>query len=355
SYIIRILERVTRVISHKIDRPVKPNLPETHYREIPNPVLHCLTEVVTEMLTWWCLSRARDPASRLPPGRLMVATEAEIEAEERARRAHGRSWPLGRLWLGLVLDPLGRVAREGSCDPISYLHATGLFASVLPDELMTFPYIRHLAEIVTKEEMLGVTSGPKSFFSFVNLARTHYDPGRRAASTMFTSSDAFDSFERNLVRGTTNVPNTYLVLLHSVLHYGGIAAFEELASTIHALATEQRVTTDVQLLYICATVGPILYRLETYNDLLTQILLDIFYMLGTVLPNLRIDDEISTDALEQVIDFLYFVKHEFDPGRLLWSNVFKALPAFPLALSRRFYGLVCSDSDGRPRSSSSSL
>ena len=320
GYMLRLMERVTRVISHQLDPPIKPSLPETHYREIPNPVLLCLTETVVELLTWWCLSRESDPASKLPSDRPIPTTESEFQSEGKGRQIRGEAWRLGQRWLQLVLHPQDLVSKW-TCKPVSYLHATGLLANVLPADLMVFPYVRHLAKVVQEDEILNVNSGPKVFFSFVNLSKSHYKPGRRAASTVFAGSQAFDSFDRNFARGTTNVPNSYLVVFHSVMHYGDIGAFTELANTIHDVMTKKKLKTDIQLLYLCASVGPIMYRLAAHKDLLVQILLDIFYVLDQILPNIRIDKETSTDAIEQVVDFFYFVKDKFDPGQALWSRV----------------------------------
>ncbi|KAJ1921954.1 hypothetical protein H4219_000301 [Mycoemilia scoparia] len=345
SYILQVMERVTRIISRHIDPPIKPNLPETHYREIPNPVLLCLTECAVEVLTWWCLSRCGDSVSQLPANRKHARTESEFLEEEHARRIHGENWRIGKRWLQIVLEPKGMVDRL-TCKPVSYMHATGLFANVLPDDLMTFPIVRHLYTIITEEKLLKVFSGPKVFFSFVQLTQSGYKPGIAAGSTVFASSIAFDSFDRNYARGTTNVPNSYLVVLHSVFHYGGIGAFTALSETVHKIATEGELTTDIQLLYMCAVVGPILYRLDAHRETMVPILCDLFSILARILPNIRINAKESTDAIEQIVDFFHFVKEKFDPGPALWNKAAKLIPSFPQPLIPRFYGLLSPGSTG---------
>ncbi|KAJ1746668.1 hypothetical protein LPJ58_005655, partial [Coemansia sp. RSA 1591] len=144
---------------------------------------------------------------------------------------------------------------------------------------------------------------------------------------------------QNRNHNMANRPNTFLTLLHSVLHYGGIATFNTLSDTIHALATGGELCSDIQLLYLCATVGPILYRLVDHEALYVQILGDLLSSLVQICPRIsHLDAECSTDAIEQVMDFFCFVKDQFDPGRSAWRRLAPHIAALPVLLR---YQLQC--------------
>ncbi|KAJ2386740.1 hypothetical protein H4S02_003709, partial [Coemansia sp. RSA 2611] len=345
-YVSRIIERIARVVMRHLGPADKPDLPEIHYREIPNPILLALTECVVELLTWWCLHCAPASAARLhdpDAGGPLPATEAEFRAEEQQRRARAAAWPLAQLWLELTMEPERR-PEPGAYAGATYIHSTGVLANVLPDELLAFPIVQHLARIVLEEPELKTVSGPKRYFSFVEFARTARfsatasddDPG---AATRFAATAVFNSFEQNRKHAMANRPNTYLTLLHSVLHYGGIATFATLSETIHALAAGGELCSDTQLLYLCATAGPILYRLVAHEALYVQILGDLLSILVQICPRIGLfDSDASTDAVEQIIDFFCFVKDQFDPGRPAWRRLAPHIAALPTLLR---YQLQC--------------
>ncbi|KAJ2650904.1 hypothetical protein IWW40_002166 [Coemansia sp. RSA 1250] len=341
-YVGRIMERIARAISRHLTTADKQNLPEIHYREIPNPILLVLTECVVELLTWWCLHCAPSSDTRLynpATGKPLPKTEAEFRAEEQQRRKRAAEWPLAKLWLKLTMDPAQR-PEPGLYTGAAYIHSTGVLANVLPDELLAFPIIEHLSHIVLQEPILKTISGPKRYFSFVEFARTsrlHADDS--GASTQFAATSVFNSFEQNRLHNMANPANTYLTLLHSVLHYGGIATFNTLSDTIHELASGGELCSDIQLLYLCATVGPILYRLVDHNSLYVQILGDLLSILVQICPRIsHLDSAFSTDAIEQIMDFICFVKDQFDPGRAAWRRLAPHIAALPTLLK---YQLQC--------------
>ncbi|KAJ2159893.1 hypothetical protein GGF46_002675 [Coemansia sp. RSA 552] len=349
SHISRAMDRIARAIMRHIGSPAKDkNLPEIHYREIPNPILLVLTETVVELLTWWCLynaptsaQRLHDPASEKTP---VPSTEPEFRAEEQARRERVAKWPLARLWIDMAMDPATAEGRRYT--GATYIHATSLLANVLPDELLAFPVIQRLSPIVLDEPVLKTISGPKRYFSFVEFSRraslgsTAASTG--AAATQFAATSVFNSFELNRSNGTSNRANTYLTLLHSVLHYGGIATFRILSDTIHKLASDSSLLcSDIQLLYLCATVGPVLYRLVDHEQLYVQVLADLVSVLAQICPRITVlDINTSTDAIEQVMDFFCFVKDQFDPGRAAWRRIAPHIAALPPLLRHRLQCVV---------------
>ncbi|KAJ1903536.1 hypothetical protein LPJ81_003004 [Coemansia sp. IMI 209127] len=367
KYICRMMVRITRAITRHLGKPESDKLPEVHYREIPNPILLCLTECVVELLTWWCLDNSARSSARLyshsaaaegegadGSGRArgpLPSTEPEFRAEEDDGQKRAAEWPLARQWLDIVMDPAKRPECAAGISGASCIHSTGVLANVLPDELMAFPYVRYLADIVLHEPMLQTISGPKRYFSFAEFSRAsgkyqqqqqqHPQQQQRAAGgTPFAATTVFNSFEHNRIHGMANRPNTYLTLLHGILHYGGTGTFSALGETIHALAASGELCSDVQLLYLCATVGPALYRLVDHDALYVQILGDLVLIMAQICPRVTtlVDTYTTTDALEQAVDFFCFVKDQFDPGRAAWRRIAPHISALPSLLR---YQLQC--------------
>ncbi|KAJ1952632.1 hypothetical protein EC988_003444, partial [Linderina pennispora] len=347
-YVGRMMERIAKAITRHLEKPPKNDLPEIHYREIPNPILLVLTECVVELLTWWCLHCADGPASTAPS----PSTESEFQREEQARMKRAGAWPLAQVWFDMVMDRDGEREKEhkstssgAGTSPThstgaSYIHSTGVLVNVMPDELMAFPYVQKLADIVLTEPLLKTVSGPKQYFSFVDFSRDSFRASVQS-NTAFAATPVFNSFELNRNRNMANAPNTYLTLLHSILHYGGIGTFGTLASTIHGLAAGGQLCTDTQLLYLCATVGPILYRLVDHDALYVQILGDLVAIMAQVCPRLTaLDINTSTEAIEQVMDFFCFVKDQFDPGRAAWRRIAPHISALPSLLRYQLQGIV---------------
>ncbi|KAJ2809018.1 hypothetical protein H4R20_000441 [Coemansia guatemalensis] len=353
GYVCRMSERIASVISRRLTRPANAGLPEIQYREIPNPILLALSESAVELLTWWCLHCAEqgcaplhDPAATTPPA---PASESEFCAEEALRRSRAAQWPLGRLWLELTMDPTRRPER-GAFSGATYIHATAVLANMLPDELLAFPVIEHLADVVLNEPVLRTQSTPRRYFSFAEFARAAShgrspgagDPVPADSAPVDPAATAvFNSFEQNRARHMANRPNTYLTLLHSVLHYGGVATFNTLAATIHRLADGAELCSDLQLLYLCATIGPILYRLVDHEQLYVQILADLLTIMAHICPRIaELDADSSTDAVEQVMDFFCFVKDQFDPGRPAWRRIAPHIAALPPLLRCQLQSVV---------------
>ncbi|KAJ2324324.1 hypothetical protein GGI00_005361 [Coemansia sp. RSA 2681] len=138
-----------------------------------------------------------------------------------------------------------------------------------------------------------------------------------------------------------NRPNTYLTLLHSILHYGGIGTFNTLAEVIRGLVASGQLCSDIQLLYLCATVGPILYRLKDHDALYVQLLGDLVSAMAQVCPHIdSLDINTSTDAVEQVMDFFCFVKDQFDPGRAAWRRIAPHISTLPSLLRYQLQSIV---------------
>ncbi|KAJ2727126.1 hypothetical protein GGI07_000010 [Coemansia sp. Benny D115] len=348
DYVVRMMGRIAASLARHLPARANDGLPEIHYREIPNPILLVLTECVVELLTWWCVHCAPTSGARLA-ARPRPSAEQAFRTEERLRTQRAAQWPLAHLWFDLAMNTTASPVSpdddsSAHLPAATLLHSTGVLANVLPDELMAFPFVRRLADIVLDEPVLRTVSGPKRYFSFVGFAQASSSAAaqrsaRHAAGTQFAASAVFSSFELNRAQGRANRPNTFLALLHSILHYGGIATFTALAETIHSLSTSRRLCSDIQLLYLCATVGPILYRLAGHPALYEQILADLVAVMAQVCPLVpHLSNDVSSDAIEQAMDFFAFVKEQFDPGRQAWRRIAPHIAALPPQLR---YSLQC--------------
>jgi hypothetical protein len=76
----------------------------------------------------------------------------------------------------------------------------------------------------------------------------------------------FNDYTFNVHNYSTNAANSFLTLFHSVLHYSSLDIFDHLLEFLRRLRKEHSLKTDVQLLYICAMLGPILHRTEKLNN-----------------------------------------------------------------------------------------
>lgn len=75
----------------------------------------------------------------------------------------------------------------------------------------------------------------------------------------------FNDYTFNLHNYSTNAPNCFLTLFHSLLHYSSLDAFSVFLKYLRKLRQE-KLKTDVQLLYVCFLLGPALHRIEKLDN-----------------------------------------------------------------------------------------
>lgn len=77
----------------------------------------------------------------------------------------------------------------------------------------------------------------------------------------------FNDYTFNLHNYSTNAPNCFLTLFHSLLHYSSLDAFRVLLEYLRTLRNSpDKLKTDVQLLYVCFLLGPALHRIEKLDN-----------------------------------------------------------------------------------------
>ena len=72
----------------------------------------------------------------------------------------------------------------------------------------------------------------------------------------------FNDYTFNLHNYSTNAPNSFLCLFHSIIHYSSLDIFSIFLEYTQKLRSSGQVKTDVQLLYMCFLIGPALHRIE---------------------------------------------------------------------------------------------
>ncbi|CAG8480170.1 6506_t:CDS:10, partial [Dentiscutata heterogama] len=260
-------------------------LPERHFREIPNPVVQALHIACIEVL-----------ATPIPPDQIVKDS------------------------LDIITSMNGR--KNMSVQPM-VMHAMGLLYSFLPTEDFVYQIFDKVVLIITTDPHLKEFSQPFNLIqreqsqpslSYLDHASYQSDPlqpwpflpSTRAFSAMFPY--IFNEYASNLHNFGTTVANSLLTFIHSLLHYSNI---DDIQILLHRLLTVGDINTDVQILYLCALVGPVIHRLlENRILVLTSVIEYSFYILHIiqVLNNVTLNMELvncgdTTLALEQIYDF----------------------------------------------------
>ncbi|PWA00551.1 hypothetical protein BB558_003394 [Smittium angustum] len=336
------------------------------------------------------MSKSYDEVKRL------LSEPIDLWQKKNSKKAE--KWEFASLWLKIIMEialiPENErkehiFYKEAKCLSITYFHITGIFSNSIPLELMATPYIRFLTNVVLfNKDLLSMSKLRLMFESKLLMSNsifpslTHYSSDWFSNSSkpedLFKSSDIFENYLHNLRDGTQNLPNAYSTLLHSILHYGGIRTFITLSETIKLLSKGtpyimenygispnfgkedqeymnepsevegdlntdiHRITTDIQLLYLCSTVAPILYRLKPHKELFSDIIESLFSMFVDLSGRLSDFSEknLTTHAVEIIIDFFYFAKNKFLPKLEVWRNLSKYLTQMPIRMRNRLRILV---------------
>ncbi|CAI2167435.1 20394_t:CDS:10 [Funneliformis geosporum] len=243
--------------------------PERHFQEIPNPVVQALHIACVEILA------------------IPVSPQDIIKATSDIILMNGKN---------VAVQPM-------------VLHAIGLLYSFLPTEEFVYKMFDEMLIFIQEDPHLGEFSQPCNMTG-------HYtkDPSIDPLLQLLSHSTPFSTifpyifndYKSNLLNFGTNAANSFLTFIHSLLHYSNIEVVEKFFTKLILL--RGLIKTDIQLLYLCALVGPLMYRFEHDPSFIT-FLRNFAQMLNDVTINMKIDDYgDSTLALEQIYDFLHYVK-----------------------------------------------
>ncbi|CAG8485439.1 14772_t:CDS:10 [Dentiscutata erythropus] len=284
TYFEKVFRKLADLMSPDTCAPkTDDKFPERHFREIPNPVVQALHIACIEVL-----------ATPIPPDQIVKDS------------------------LDIITSMNGR--KNTSVQPM-VIHAMGLLYSFLPTEDFAYQIFDKVALIITTDPHLKEFSQPfnliqreqsqpsLSYLSYQSdpLQPWPFLPSTRAFSATFPY--ILNEYASNLHNFGTNVANSLLTFTHSLLHYSNI---DDTQILLHKLLTVGDINTDVQILYLCALVGPVIHRLlENQILVLTSVIEYSFYILHIiqVLNNVTLNMELvncgdTTLALEQIYDFL---------------------------------------------------
>ncbi|KAG9286669.1 hypothetical protein G9A89_012219 [Geosiphon pyriformis] len=342
NYFHRVFHKLADYMSPKKCAPKSdPKQPERHYCEIANPVVQALYIACIEIL-----------ASPIEPQHIVTAALNTV---------------------------LGRDLKNVAVQPI-VIHAIALLFSFLPIDIFLLGAFNELITVIKTDPNLLQNS------SSCTLERQSFkDPRIPPTQSTFNStpqplpfqplfaslsledmlrpvglnSDPFSSESEpnktmmfpyifndylfNLYNYGTNVPNSFLTFIHSLLHYSNTDMLEVLFTNLMARG-DGGITTDIQVLYMCALVGPVLHRLDKSPLVLKQFLLHILELLHEVTSHMRTEEITvgkSTEALEQIYDFLNHVKPLLDSDPDFMHQIQNIVRLMKPPVQNRLCGFIC--------------
>jgi hypothetical protein len=171
----------------------------------------------------------------------------------------------------------------------------------------------------------------------------------------------FNDYTFNLHNYSTNVPNTFLTLFHSILHYSSLDGFTLFLDYLRSLRLSGKLQTDVQLLYVCFLLGPALHRIEKLEttdaevkknlsssserkiliySFLFKFMIELMHIVKQVTAHMDMKDGWVTQALEQVFDFLHHIRARFVKSPELTTQLRNIIKTMNPPISQRLLRLV---------------
>ncbi|KAI9313693.1 mediator complex subunit 23-domain-containing protein [Dichotomocladium elegans] len=299
-----------------------PKLPERHFREIGSPAVEGIMIAMLEIMV-----------APVPP----------------------------RTIVNYILDlVLQRGPQQMGVSALT-IHATGLLLSSLPSDQFFRPVLEELNDLITHNPYLLEVSEPVrlircgmpketngQFFmtqSFPDLSTTAAlrDAMNSRLGKAMVFPYHFNDYTFNLHNYSTNAPNCFLTLFHSLLHYSSLDAFRVLLEYLRILRhSPEKLKTDVQLLYVCFLLGPALHRIEKLdnNNTDAEFLIELMHMVKHVTTLMDMKEGWSTQALEQVFDFLHHIRARFSKSSDLASQLRDIIKSMNPPVNQRLLRLV---------------
>lgn len=296
-----------------------PNLPERHFREIGSPVVEGIYVALLEIML-----------TPVPPANII------------------------KMFLDLSL------LRESHHVGVSALtmHAIGLIIPLLPQEEFVRPIFQELNDMIETNIYLQEISEPcrlircgipRSVNGRYAMTQSLPDLTTTAVLKDFMSARLrkamifpyiFNDYKFNLHNYSTNAPNSFLTLFHSIVHYSSLDIFSIFLCYFQKLRSSGKVKTDVQLLYMCFLIGPALHRIEKLDSSDAGFLIELMHMVKQVTTTMDMKDGWTTQALEQVYDFLYHIRTRFVKSNELATQLREIIRSMNPPISQRLVRLV---------------
>ncbi|ORX51305.1 hypothetical protein DM01DRAFT_1337353 [Hesseltinella vesiculosa] len=297
----------------------KLNLPERHFREIGNPAIEGISIATLEILI-----------TPVQPNQV----------------------------INYILDMT--LLRRPQYVGVSALtiHTVGLLISSLPPDAFLRPVFEELNQLIMSNSNLSEVSEPCRMIrcSVPKRANGKYVmsqslPDLTTAAVLKESMSArfrkamtfpyiFNDYTFNLHNYSTNEPNSFLTLFHSILHYSSLDGFTLFLEYLRTLRLSGELQSDVQLLYICALLGPALHRIEKLESTDAECMIELMNMVKQVTAKMDMKDGWVTQALEQVFDFLYHIRARFVKSTELTSQLRTIIKTMNAPVSHRLLRLL---------------
>ncbi|KAI9481474.1 MAG: hypothetical protein EXX96DRAFT_566905 [Benjaminiella poitrasii] len=238
------------------------------------------------------------------------------------------------------------------------LHAIGLLVPLLPQKEFVHPIFEELNQLIETDPYLLEISEPcrlircgipKSVNGRYTMTQTLPDLTtttvlKKSISTRLRKAMIcpyiFNDYTFNLHNYSTNAPNSFLCLFHSIVHYSSLDVFSILLEYIQKLRHSGKLRTDVQLLYMCFLLGPALHRIEKLDSSDAGFLIELMHMVKQVTELMGLKDGWTTQALEQVYDFLYHIRIRFVKSNELTAQIREIIRSMDPPISQRLLRLV---------------
>ncbi|KAI9013358.1 mediator complex subunit 23-domain-containing protein [Phycomyces nitens] len=320
SYFERVIYKLAGNLTPQKCAPrERPSLPERHFREIGSPAVMGIYIATLEIML-----------TPIPPATIIK----------------------------YILDMA--LLREPHHVGVSALtiHAIGLLISSLPSDEFVHPIWQELNSLIMTDPYLLEVSEPCRLIRCGVPKRNNGRyvmsqslPDLTTTAILKDSMSArlrkamvfpyiFNDYTFNLHNYSTNAPNSFLTLFHSILHYSSLDAFSVFLEYMRTLRLSGKLRTDVQLLYICALIGPALHRIEKLENSDADFLIELMHMVEQVTTSMDMKDGWSTQALEQVFDFLHHIRTRFVKSAELTSQIRDIIKIMPPPTSQRLLRLV---------------
>ncbi|KAI8145206.1 mediator complex subunit 23-domain-containing protein [Fennellomyces sp. T-0311] len=299
-----------------------PNLPERHFREIGSPAVEGITMAMLEIIL-----------TPVPPTTIVKCI------------------------LDLVLQ---RGTNQVGVSALT-IHATGLLLASLPSDHFVRPIWEELNNLIMHNPCLLEVSEPCRLIRCGMPKRTNGKYFMSQSLPDMTSTAAlrdsmssrlrkamvhpyiFNDYTYNMHNYSTNTPNCFLALFHSLLHYSSLDVFGILLEYLRSLRQKpDTLKTDVQLLYVCFLLGPALHRIEKLdnNNTDAEFVIELMHMVKQVTTLMDMKDGWSTQALEQTFDFLHHIRSRFVKSPELASQLKEIIKSMSAPISQRLIRLV---------------
>ncbi|KAF9915309.1 Mediator of RNA polymerase II transcription subunit 23 [Lobosporangium transversale] len=347
-----------------------PGMPERHYREISNPAAQGLFIAIIETLAApiskeyfmeqllnlvvgkrGCVSA--NVTSMITSGTLVPAAATGGATESSGNNPASRTIPEARVIhaAGLLLSTLPSGFMDlffFEVDAFTRLDETLLEASTVSAK--ESPQAWSIGGSLYEGYMATGDLGRTETETTNNAAPPFSNKGfKRTTTQNMLFKTIFSSYTNNRNNYQSNMPNSFLTFFHAVAHYSSADVLVRIVKCIEnwrqgtdlepptvstlsnykdvlirkaaapadggedivgANETNRTICTDVQLLFICALVGPLLHRVEKVQieGSTNHFLVVLLELIATVTNSMKVAARPGLATLEQVIDFIYHVR-----------------------------------------------